>query len=219
MAILNIIFRNLTADELILTKSENNAISEIRAGRPEYIRCFLWHPNFVYVKLFGDSRTARLKVDVMDEVIVDIETSEWIFAFPMKIDNDNQMFVTNHDIYHQLDIDSGTYYVVVHAKKLTSEEIESDPELMGVYCEVGMPLDVEIPYEYRILFCRSNHLKEPKIFRVSDSLRKIQAILRERGRPQDLENINFYDEIYVLNSDYEPVLLEDSKYEFLDEVD
>ena len=219
MTILNILFGNLTANVLILTKSDKNAMSEMRAGRFEYIRCFLWHPNFVYVRLFGDSRMARLKVDITDEVIVDIETSEWIFAFPMNIKNDNLIFFTDYDIYHQLDIDSGTYYVVVHARKLTSGEIEQDSELMRIYCEVGMPLDVEIPYEYRISFCRSNHLKEPKIFRVSDSVRKVQAIVRERGHPQNLENISFYDEIYVLNSDHEPVLLEDSEYEFWDEAD
>lgn len=219
MLILDALFINSVANELILTKLKDNSSFEKSVGKLEYIRCFLWHPDFVYVQLFGESRMARLKVYVKDKITFSKEALEWLFAFPMNISNDNQIFVTNHKKYRQLDVDTGTYYILVGARKMTNKEIEKDPEMMKVYGRTGMPIDVEVPYEYRISFCKSKLFRAPKIFRVSDSLRKVQAILRERGRPQDLENTNFYDEIYVLNSDYEPVLLEDSKYEFWDEAD
>ncbi|NEQ45070.1 MAG: hypothetical protein F6K00_16505 [Leptolyngbya sp. SIOISBB] len=210
---------------LTLTKFQKEKDISRRAieGMFDYTRLFLWHPNFVYLNLFGDSRTGKFRIEIQDQFSTSLEDAEWAFAFPFKLKDQDKLFITNHENYYSVEIEAGIYYVVVEARQLTYEEIKNDKYLMKLYERAGldMPLDVEIPYLYNVIFCKTDGLKAPQIIRFSDRYSKMKAIIQEQADKgvdrylQALErNERQYEKVYVLSENHEPVSLEESNYNF-----
>lgn len=221
MIIFECVIFNPYYSTVTLTKFQGSAdISQEKLeDKFDYTRIFLWHPDFVYLNLFGESREGKFRIGTQDEISTFLEDAEWSFAFPLKLRDGDQLFITDHENYYPLEIDAGIYYVVVETRQLTHGEIKNDTDLMQVYEKVGhMPLDVEIPYLYHVNFCRSDRFQPPQILRMSDRYWKIKALRQESSRRDHIEAVEYcekyFEKVHVLDTNYQPALLEESGYEF-----
>lgn len=201
---------------LTLTKSADkddhaSVENEIHAIKS---RCeFLWHPDFVYLQLFSQPREARTIIEIRDEPHITWRETVWAFHFPFLLSDSEKVFLTNHEDYYSLEIGPGTYSVSVQVRHLTYEEMENNPNLVERYEETGMPDSDEFrPHNYRITFSRSNRLIKPMIERRPELHQVAKEILQQRGRLQEVEANRRL--LYVLSSNYEPVVIENSEYDF-----
>lgn len=179
----------------------------------KYAREFMWHPDFVYLQLFSEPCQARVIVEVKDESPITWSEIVWAFYFPLMLKDEDQIFLTNGDSYFPLAIEPGMYCVSAKVRHLNYEEMEGNPYLMKIYDEFGIPdYDESRPLNYRLTFSKSDRFIKPGIERRPELSEVAKDMLQLRGRLQEFEGAA--SSIYVLDSNYEPVLLEDSEYEF-----
>lgn len=194
MIIFNSIISNFYTGVLTLTKVQYSDISAQKlAEHIDYVRRgFLWHPNFVGMRLLGESRIARIKVEIKkDDIPSGARSVERSFSFPMTLENDDKLHIANYHESYLLDVSPGAYYVRVAVRSLTHEEVENDANLMEIYKDNVPVFPGARPCNFRISFCIVTDNGVPRLYQ------------------RDREITRFGNELYILNSNYEPVLFED----------